>query len=77
MDELGASTWFARFRDAYLEPWGPGTAATADLALRIGGLARAIAWLDQREALSAADRPAFDRGFDALIRLAVRQATQP
>lgn len=42
--------WFARLRDAYLEPWEPGHRATFHLALRVGGLAHAIAWLNQREA---------------------------
>ena len=69
--------WFARLRDAYLEPWGPGHGETAALAFRVGGLERAIAWLDQREALSPADRPAFDDGFETLIRLALRQVSQP
>ena len=59
--------WFGRLRDAYLEPWGPGQAETFDLALRIAGLARAIAWLDQRNALAQKDRPEFDAGFGWLF----------
>jgi len=65
--------WFARLRDAYLEPWGADP-ASFDLALRVGGFAHAIAWVDQREALPEADRAAFDVGFDEVLRLAIRRA---
>lgn len=69
--------WFTRLRDAYLEPWGPGHRVTFELALRIGGLARAIAWLHQRDALPQADRPGFDEGFAHLLRVAFRRAIDP
>jgi hypothetical protein len=69
--------WFARLRDAYLEPWGPDHRRTFDLALRVGGLARAIAWLHQRDALPSADRPRFDGGFAHILRLALRRALDP
>ena len=62
-------------RDAYLEPWGPGHGATFDLAMRIAGFARAIAWLDQRDALPAQDRAEFDTGFAMILRLALRTAS--
>ena len=68
--------WFKRLRDAYLGPWGPGHVETFDLALRISGFARAIAWLDQREALPARDRPDFDQGFAMILRLALRTASR-
>ena len=64
--------WFARLRDAYLEPWGGGHRQTFGLALRVGAVARAIAWLHQREALPDAARPTFDDGFDRMLRLALR-----
>jgi Phosphotransferase enzyme family len=64
--------WFARLRDAYLEPWGDGRRATFDLALRVAGLAHAVAWLGQREALAPAERPAFDETFGVILRLASR-----
>jgi Phosphotransferase enzyme family len=67
--------WFARLRDAYLEPWGPGRRSTFDTALRVAGLARAIAWLHQRDALSEADRRGFDPGFAHILRLALGRAT--
>lgn len=69
--------WFARLRDAYLEPWRPDHRATLDLALRVAGLARAIAWLHQRDALPSADRPAFDEGFAHILRLALRRGLHP
>jgi hypothetical protein len=69
--------WFARLRDAYLEPWGPGHRETFDLALRIGGLAHAIAWLHQRDALSQADLRGFEEGFAHILRLALRRAVAP
>jgi hypothetical protein len=69
--------WFARLRDAYLEPWGPGHRVTFGLVLRVGGLARAIAWLHQRDALPLADRGGFDEGFAHMLRLAFRRARDP
>ena len=65
--------WFARLRDAYLEPWGVDP-ASFDLALRVGGFAHAIAWVDQRDALPEAERAKFDVGFDEILRLAMRRA---
>jgi phosphotransferase family enzyme len=66
--------WFARLRDAYLEPWGGDRRATFELAQRVGGLAHAIAWLHQREALPIADRPEFDPSYAVILRLALRLA---
>jgi Phosphotransferase enzyme family len=63
--------WFARLRDVYLEPWGDGHRGTFDLALRVAGLAHAVAWLRQREALALVDRPAFDETFAVILRLAL------
>ena len=75
MNRLGpGDAWFERLRDAYLEPWGPGHVETFDLALRIAGLARAIAWLDQRAALSERERPDFDTSFVGLLRIALEAA---
>ena len=66
--------WFERLRDAYLEPWGAIDLDTFELAVRIAGLARCIAWLDQRHALEAPERPAFDRDLVDLLVLAMRRA---
>ena len=63
--------WFARLRDAYLEPWGGGPADTFELAIRVGAFAHAIAWLRQRDALPAGERPGFDRWFAVILRRAL------
>jgi hypothetical protein len=73
MNHLGSGDpWFGRLRDAYLEPWGPGHVETFELAQRIAGSARSIAWLDQREALPAPDRPEFDEGFAGMLRMGLK-----
>jgi hypothetical protein len=63
--------WFARLRDAYLEPWGPNLAEPCDLALRVGRVAHAIAWLRQREYLAAEERLEFDVWFAHVLRRAL------
>jgi hypothetical protein len=40
--------WFARLRDAYLEPWGRDLGDAFALAVRVGSFARAIAYIRQR-----------------------------
>jgi hypothetical protein len=69
--------WFARLREAYLEPWGSVDPRAFARALRIAGLAHAIAWLHQREALPPADRPGFDESYAVILRLALRWAIAP
>ena len=63
--------WFARLRDAYLEPWGTGLAGTFALALRVGTFAHAFAWARQRDALPERARRDFDRSFPMVLRRAV------
>jgi len=67
--------WFARLRDAYLEPWGREYADAFELALRVGTCAHAIAWIRQRDALPASWLPRFDTGYrpilDRLTQLAL------
>jgi Phosphotransferase enzyme family len=65
--------WFARLRDAYLEPWGRGLGDAFALAVRVGALARAIAYVRQRAALRAEERPRFDLDFSIVLRRAVAQ----
>jgi len=65
--------WFARLRDAYLEPWGAGHEETLALALRVGALAHCIAWARQRDHLPAAERPDFDVGFAVVLRHALER----
>ena len=65
--------WFARLRDAYLEPWGRGLGGVFALAMRVGTVAHAIAWLRQRDHLSATERGEFDRWFPIVLRRAIDQ----
>jgi hypothetical protein len=65
--------WFARLRDAYLEPWGAGLTEAFALAVRIGWVAHAIAWLRQRDFLPVQARPAFDEPFSMILRRALAQ----
>jgi hypothetical protein len=63
--------WFARIRDAYLEPWGAGNDDTFELAQRVGSFAHAIAWTRQRERLPESFRPRFDSAFAVILRRAL------
>ena len=68
---LPGHPWFARLRDAYLEPWGQGLAAAFALGIRVGAFAHAFAWARQRDALPEAARPAFDKVFRIVLRRAL------
>lgn len=59
--------WFGRLRDAYLEPWGTGLVDTFNLAMRVGTVAHAIAWLRQRAALPALARAEFDIAYGPVL----------
>jgi hypothetical protein len=63
--------WYARLRDAYLEPWGPGLAGAFELAIRAGAFAHAFAWARQRDALPPRARPGFDTSFAVILREAL------
>ena len=65
--------WFARLRDAYLEPWGGSTQRDAfDLAMRVGRFAHAIAWIRQRDAIGdVAARASFDEEYAVVLRRAL------
>ncbi len=65
--------WFARLRDAYLEPWGRELGDAFALAFRVGTFARAIAYLRQRIALPVDERALFDTDFAIVLRRAVAQ----
>ena len=67
--------WFGRLRDAYLGPWGHGNTEAFDTALRIAGFSRAIAGLDQRDALPEPERPPYDEWLASILRVAMRTAT--
>jgi hypothetical protein len=66
-----ADPWFARLRDAYLEPWGPDQRETFTLAMRVGRVAYAVAAMRQRAALTGRERADFDSDFSARLRLAL------
>jgi hypothetical protein len=68
--------WFARLRDAYLEPWGNGLAGAFALAICVGTFARSIAWARQRDHLSEEARAEFDKGFSIVLRRAVAQTLE-
>jgi hypothetical protein len=68
--------WFARLRDAYLEPWGPGLHDAFALALRAGAFARTIAYMRHRAALAPAERARFDVDFASVLRHAVARTVE-
>lgn len=63
--------WFARLRDAYLEPWGDRFEGIFALALRVAAFAHLFAWMRHREGLIGAARVDFDRHFAAVLRRAL------
>jgi hypothetical protein len=63
--------WFAKLRDAYLEPWGDGLADAFDLSQRVGGFAHAFGWASLRRQLPAQERIAYDRPFGIVLRRAL------
>ena len=63
--------WFARVRDAYLEPWGRGRVDEFELAQRVGIFAHAIAWGRCRAGLSPAQQTEFDRDYPVILRRAL------
>ena len=65
--------WFARLRDAYLEPWGGELVDVFELAYRVGSFARAIAYINTRAAVSERERPEFDTDFSVVLRRAIAQ----
>ena len=68
--------WFARLRDAYLEPWGRGLEDTFALAMQTGAFAHTFAWTRQRDALPDEARSEFDRGFSIVLRRAIARVPQ-
>ena len=60
--------WFARLRNAYLEPWGRDLVSCFDLAIRVGTFAHALGWSRQRDHLPESARSDFDQSFATLLR---------
>jgi hypothetical protein len=67
---LPGDPWFARLRDAYLEPWGSGLVPLFDLAFRVGTVAHAFTWLRHRDAMGGGVFPLFDARFPDVLRQA-------
>ena len=63
--------WFAKLRDAYLEPWGDGLVEAFDLSQRVGSFAHAFGWVSLRRQLPAHERIAYDRPFGIVLRRAL------
>jgi hypothetical protein len=63
--------WFARLRDAYLEPWGANLVPAFDLAMRVAAFAHPIAWIRHRDPMSPEARAAFDVEFAVVLRRAL------
>jgi Phosphotransferase enzyme family len=66
-----ADPWFARLRDAYLEPWGAGLVVAFDLAQRLGRFVHAFGWVSLRRLLPPAERSADDAPFRVVLRRAL------
>ena len=71
------STWYARLRDAYLEPWGRSTELreTFELAQRLGPFAHLFKELRVLDAIPAEERPAYAPDLPALLASCVAVAT--
>ena len=63
--------WYARLRDAYLEPWGRCLARAFGLAMRVGSFARTFSYGRQRDHLPEGARADFDRDFAVVLRRAI------
>lgn len=66
--------WFARLRDAYLEPWGSGLIETFEIARRVGAVAHAIARKRQRDFLPETARQGAAGEYAVVLRLALELA---
>ena len=70
--------WFARIRDAYLEPWGgPSLVPAFERAMRIGRFAHVIAWLRHRDPLAGDARVQFDSEYAIVLRRALAVIPEP
>jgi hypothetical protein len=63
--------WFAKLRDAYLEPWGHGLIPAFDLAQRLGRYAHAFGWVYLRRLLPEEARAAYDTPFRTVLQRAL------
>jgi hypothetical protein len=63
--------WYARLRDAYLEPWGNGLGDVFSLAIRVGMFAHTFAWARQRDHLPPEEHADRDPWFAVVLRRAL------
>jgi hypothetical protein len=63
--------WFARLRDAYLEPWGSGLVPLFETAQRVGAVTRALGWLRHHRAMGPGAFAAFDEQLPEVLRAAI------
>jgi hypothetical protein len=66
--------WFARLRDAYLEPWGPGLVDAFELAQRLGRFAHAFGWARLLRFLPPEDQVAYSVPFRTVLLRALSTA---
>lgn len=69
--------WFARLRDAYLEPWGAGLVGAFERAYRVAAFAHVIAWIRHRDPLTDEAKVEFDVGYQEVLRRAIAQVPEP
>lgn len=63
--------WYARIRDAYLEPWGTGLVPAFELAQLLGRFVHAFHWLDLSRHLSPEERANLEPMFQVVLRRAL------
>jgi hypothetical protein len=68
--------WFARLRDAYLEPWGHGYRAAFRVGLQAGALVHTFGWMRQRDHLPLGARDEFDVAYARVLRRALAALSQ-
>jgi hypothetical protein len=76
MNELPpGGPWFARLREAYLEPWAAGTTARSR-SRSAPARSRAFAWARQRDYLAEEARREFDKRFATVLRRALARTLE-
>lgn len=63
--------WFAKLRDAYLEPWGEGLVPAFELAERLGRFVHAFGWVALLRLLPAETRAPYEAGLRVVLRRAL------
>jgi len=69
--------WFARLRDAYLEPWGKGLSEAFELSQRLGRFAHCFGWMFLRRQLPQDARSTYDVPFATVLRRALALEERP